>query len=129
MDINNEIRQHLEVVTDHITALLTMAFLLRTLRDWFVTLEAIALQNPALYTIPPKHITNCMTKTSLFKSHQLTCLLFLEGTRQGADILPIERGLGNRRQCNSTNNRHKGTNHPRCRKLYERETKNNIQEN
>lgn len=27
-----------------------MTFLLRTLRDWFVTLEAIALQKPALYS-------------------------------------------------------------------------------
>lgn len=35
--------------TDHITSCLTMTFLLRTLRDWFVTLEAIALQNPALF--------------------------------------------------------------------------------
>jgi hypothetical protein len=33
-----------------------MTFLLRTLRDWFVTLEAIALQNPALFNIPPKLI-------------------------------------------------------------------------
>lgn len=31
-----------------ITSDLTMTFLLRTLRDWFDKLEAIALQNPAL---------------------------------------------------------------------------------
>lgn len=30
------------------TSFLTMTFLLRTLRDWFDKLEAIALQNPAL---------------------------------------------------------------------------------
>lgn len=31
-----------------ITSDLTMTFLLRTLRDWFDKLEAMALQNPAL---------------------------------------------------------------------------------
>lgn len=31
------------------TSFLTMNFLLRTLRDWLVRLEAIALQNPALF--------------------------------------------------------------------------------
>ena len=33
-----------------------MTFLLRTLRDWFVKLEAIALQNPALYRFKKKVI-------------------------------------------------------------------------
>lgn len=49
LNINNEIDTELpEELTVQITSLLTMTFLLRTLRDWLLKLDAIALQNPAL---------------------------------------------------------------------------------
>jgi hypothetical protein len=65
-----------------------MTFLLRTLRDWFVTLEAIALQNPALLNIPPKLI-RIHTHDQIFffsKSWQLPSPLPQEGTEHRADL-------------------------------------------
>lgn len=104
--------------TDHITSCLTMTFLLRTLRDWFVTLEAIALQNPALFNTTKAYKNS--NKSNIF----FTCPFFTAYRwKITQNILPVERGLRNRRQSNSTNNRHKGTNHPRCRPLSENETR------
>lgn len=43
----------LEII--HFTSFLTMNFLLNTLRDWLVTLEAIALQKPVLFVSKQNH--------------------------------------------------------------------------
>ena len=112
------------------TSFLTSSFLLSTLRDWLVRLEAIAQQKPILFE---RGIRNNMLKSHIVYATLLhkditMCMLYISMVSMrmvcGIIILPVKRGLGEGCQCHSTYNWYKGRNYPETGPLSDQKVKN-----